>query len=219
MEIVIHIIMVAVSLCFLLKLTCLPVAGRFVLAAIIALPAFLAYDIAAEQSKTQIADWLDTPERMLDTSVWLTVDVGVQMASCFISGKSKWAKALLWFPGILIFPVVFSCMTEMIFSMPGCKFATIGIGFGMMLLVALPALSICLKFLLPEPELRMELLFMLNLIIAALGIVATVNGRTAAAGTNTINVSALAGILGLLLAGGIIGTFYHKFITNKKIKN
>ena len=37
-----------------------------------------------------------------------------------------------------------------------------------------------MRRLVPEEELRLELLFLANAVIAALGVIATVNGRTAA---------------------------------------
>jgi len=46
---------------------------------------------------------------------------------------------------------------------------------------------------------------MLHALIALLGIIATVNGRTAVAGTNSVDVFALSGVIGLLVIGGIIG--------------
>ena len=56
-----------------------------------------------------------------------------------------------------------------------------------------------LGLLIPEKEIRLELLFMINLLIAALGIVATVNGRTAATGTNHVEWTALAGVFAILI--------------------
>ncbi len=158
---------------------------------------------------------------MLDTSVLLTVDVMLQIAFCFlmmrrVSGE-KLSRPLqvaffvtYWFPGLLIFPVLFSLLVEMIFAMPGVDFSTVTWITAGSVLVAMPALAWLLKWLLPEPESRLELMFLVSILTAALGIVATVNGRTASAGTTQVEWSALAAVLGLLLAGTIVGYLWKK---------
>ncbi len=62
----------------------------------------------------------------------------------------------------------------------------------------LPLSGLC--WLVPEKEIRLELLFMVNMLIAALGVVATVNGRTAAAGTNQVEWGALGGVAAIIAA-------------------
>ncbi|EKC58538.1 hypothetical protein OBE_09955 [human gut metagenome] len=52
-----------------------------------------------------------------------------------------------------------------------------------------------------------------------LGIVATVNGRTSAAGVSEIDWQALAGVLVITLAGGIIGLVWWNFRNRNKQKS
>lgn len=225
MKIVVIIIMTSVGFSFLLKLTCHRLPGTIALSLIAALTVIFSYETAASQSKTQIADWLENPQLMLDTSVWLTVDVAFQIYFCFLAAKSlcsplgrkeKMAyEVCLWFPGILIFPVLFASLTELIFSMPGTDFSTIGWGMAAGVLIFMPLLALGFKWLLPEPEIRIELNFMINLLIAALGIVATVNGRTAAMGVDSVEWTALAGVFALLALGFVAGFFHNKYITRK----
>lgn len=227
METVVIIIMAAVSFSFILKLTFHRSLGAFVLALIAAASVILTYDEAASQSKTQIADWLQNPELMLDTSVWLTIDVAFQLCFCSLYALKMCGKlslkektALLvcqWFPGLLIFPVLFAFLTQLIFSMPGSDFAVIGWSLAGAIFIMLPLLALLFKWLLPEGEIRLELLFMINLLIAALGIVATVNGRTAAVGTNSVGWDALTAVFCLLLLGCVAGYFLNRLITDKKI--
>ncbi len=228
METVVIIIMAAVCFSFILKLTCHRTIGAIILSVVAGIAVLLAYEAAASQSKTQIADWLENPELMLDTSVWLIIDVAFQISFCILYAKrlygslSKKESALLaitlWFPGLLIFPVLFALLTELIFALPGVDFATIGWCAACAVVVAMPLMAYCLKWLLPEKDIRVELIFMVNLLIAALGIVATVNGRTAAVGTNSVEWGALAMVFAILLAGGIAGFLYNKRIITNKIK-
>lgn len=207
--------MLLVSFSFLLKLTTLRRYGRIAVGAVAALFLLATYGAATGQSKTQIADWLTQPELMLDTSILLTVDVAFQLCFCVLAAKEltsplrraeRWALATCrYVPGILIFPVLFAALTELVFSLPGTDFALLGNASAVVVLVLTPLLAAALKLLLPEEDIRIELIFMLNLIIAALGIVATVNGRTAAIGTNAVDLTALLAVVALLLAGTVGG--------------
>ena len=62
-----------------------------------------------------------------------------------------------------------------------------------------------LKRLLPEREIRLELLFLANALIALLGIIATVNGRTAVAGATAVDWPALGGVMSFVAAGLLLG--------------
>ncbi len=176
----------------------------------------LMWPMAIEQSKTQISDWLSNPSLMLDTSVVLTLEVVLQMTFCMLAAhlmttgavrrRTLWAYRLLrWFPGILIFPVLFSCLVTLIFAFPGVSFTRMAWSMAVGVLVLIPAGSFLLRWLLPEKELRLELLFLANAMIAIMGIVATVNGRTAVAGTNAVDWLALAGLLVIVAAGTLVG--------------
>ncbi len=220
--------MLMVSLSFLLKLTYHRLSGIIILSLLPMLFLGLTHEYAAMQSKTQIAQWLEQPALMLDTSVLLTVDVAFQIAFCILMGKkvsgtitpraSRLLAITLWFPGLLIFPVLFSMLVEAVFALPGTGFVTIGWGCGIAVFILIPPLVFGLCYLLPETDLRLELMFLVNLITAALGIVATVNGRTAAVGTDSVEWHALAAILGLLIIGTIAGLCLNKTLTARKIK-
>lgn len=220
METVVIIIMAMVCFSFILKLTCHSWPGRISLGAVCALFILLTYDTATTQSKAQIADWLSTPELMLDMSVWLTIDVAFQIFYCVLAAKaltmpiSRMENILmklgLWIPGILIFPVLFAILTEMIFTMTGINFATIAWCLALAVAVMLPLLAYATSWLIPEKDIRLEMLFMVSLIIAALGIVATVNGRTAAIGTNSVEWQALAAFIALTLLAALLGLVRYR---------
>lgn len=227
MEIVLLIIMLLVGFSFILKLTCQPWAGRFASCIVAAVFILATYGAASTQSKTQIADWLSQPELMLDTSVWLTIDVAFQICFCILSAKSINSKlsptgnALLqicrYVPGVMIFPVLFSLLTGLIFALPGVDFSLIAKILAGALIIVIPLLAAGMRYLIPEADIRLEMLFMTNMLVAALGIVVTVNGRTAAVGTNTIDWWALAGLVIILSAGLFTGLAYNKYTTRKTI--
>lgn len=221
METVVTIIMLLVAFSFLLKLTFQSAAGVAVTAVVAALAVGLSQDWAISQSKTQIHDWLQRPDIMLDTAVLLTVDVALQLAFCVVEAKRlaggglsrAWRVirgVLLWIPGILVFPVLFVALVSVIFSMPGTDFETVAWTTAGVVLVACLALSWILGRVMDETETRLELIFLLNSLIAVLGIVATVNGRTAAVGVSEVEWGALGGVLGLLALGLVTGMVTYR---------
>lgn len=223
METVVLVLMLLVCFNFLLKQTCRKWRSVFVIAAVSALFVGLMWPYAIEQSKTRIADWLADPALMLDTSVILSVDVILQMAFCLLAAHVQTAspvkrrviwmyRMLRWFPGVLVFPVLFSGLVSLIFAFPGVSFSLIAWCMAGAVLVLVPAGSYLLGRLLPEKELRLELLFLSNALIAILGVIATVNGRTAVKGVAEVDWGVLAGLVVLVSAGALLG-----FLKNNKL--
>ena len=229
METVALIIMMIVSLSFVLKLTYHRFVGVAVLSAVVALSVAMNWDVAIEQSKTQIADWLADTELMLDIAVLLTVDVVIAMAFCMLQAQLSFGDKLSltlritylilkWVPGLLIFPTMFSLLVYAIFALTGVDFATIAWALAALIFVLSIAAAYGIKYLLPETEVRIELTFLINALIAILGVIATVNGCTAVKGTSEVDWVALAGVVALLIAGGIAGYILYLHKTKKRIK-
>lgn len=230
MNTVVLVLMLLTAFNFLLKQTFWKVIAVCVIAAICAAFAGLMWPYAIEQSKTQIANWLSNQPLMLDTAVLLSVEVCVQMAYAMLAVhvandypvKPRMIvmyRFLRWFLGLLIFPVLFSGLIYLIFAFPGISFQTIAWSYAGFILIAIPSGRYLLLYLLPEKELRLELFFLTNALVAILGIVATVNGRTSATGVSEIDWQALAGVLVITLAGGIIGLVWWNFRNRNKQKS
>lgn len=174
------------------------------------------WGFAIEQSKTQIASWLHNSELMLDISVVLSIEIILSISYCLLSaymattGSVKPRTLILYrilrcFPGLLIFPVLFSMLVYVIFAFPGYSFPLISWSLAVVVLIAIPLLRYGVEWLLPEKELRLELLYLTNFLVAALGVITTVNGRTTVVGTAAVDWLALAGVCALVLIGGIFG--------------
>lgn len=227
MKTVVTVLMVLVCFNFMLKQTYRKLWSVVAIAVVSALFVGLMWPLAIEQSKTQISDWLANPFLMLDTSVVLSIEVVLQMAFCMLAvhvqttGMIKKRvlrtyRILRWFPGILIFPVLFCGLVALIFSFPGVSFSLIAWCMAGCVLVLIPAGSFLLRRLLPEKDLRLELLFLANALIAILGIIATVNGRTAVKGISEVNWGALAGLIGLIAAGTLLGMLVRSIRLKKQ---
>ena len=224
-------LMVAVGLSTLLKLSLATPRVRWIIFALCALFVGLAWPWAVEQSKTQIEAWLANPDLMRDTAVVLSIDVAFLLAYCWGSTQAPakpfqqiyvaqnrysvllrklWRGLLAIYPGLLIFPVLFSLEISTIFFLPGVDFALVAWGLAAIVAVAFVALGFGLEFILPERELRLELLFLLNILIAILGVIATVNGRTAVEGVGSVDVLSLLAVVVLFFFFALIGFFWSR---------
>lgn len=222
METVVILIMFMVGLSFVLKLTFMRPWQMLAEVVILALATVSTTDIAISQSKIQISEWLQTPDLMLDLAVLLTLDVALQIAFCLcmisdpIKLKGRIVKNILLFiPGLLIFPVSFYLLVQIIFSNAGMDFNNLSYSLGVAITVLIPLLVYGARYLLPEDSERLEVIFYINCIIGLLGIIATVNGRTATTGVNEVNLNSLLAIIGIAVVGSIIGLLLFRKNQNK----
>lgn len=228
METVVFILMVLVCFNYALKQTYRKPYAVAISASVCALFTALMQPYAIEQSRTQIADWLADSELMLDTAVVLTLEVVLQMAFCLLAVHVRTAgelsrrtircyRALRWFPGILIFPVLFSLLVAMIFQFPGTPFRTIAWSTAAGVFILALAGPVLLRRLLPEKEIRLEMLFLSNALIAMLGVISTVNGRTAVVTQGQVDWAALAAVGGLVLAGTLAGLLLRNICMRRSL--
>lgn len=228
MQTVVLVIMILISFNFLLKQSFHQWAYILAMAVISALFVGLLWPVAVEQSKSQIAAWLGNPSRMLDTSVLLTAEVAWQMAFCLLTAQSFTVgiqkKSALWiyrllrlFPGLLFFAVLFSLLVTVIFLFPGVSFPLVAWIVAALSFAFIISFNWLIHKLFPEEEIRLELLFLSNALVAILGIVATVNGRTAVEGVGGINWPASGAFILLLSAGTVSGLLLRRRQKNKRI--
>jgi len=229
MERLVLAIMVLVCFNFILKQTLSKWYHTIAITMLSALFVGMMWPFAIEQSKSQISQWLSNTSLMLDISIILTLEVILQMWFCMLAAhikssgrlarKTIWVyRFLRWFPGILFFPVLFCGLVAIVFSFPGHSFSLVAWCFAgtMAIVVALGVLL--LRWLLPQKELRLELLFLANALIAILGIVATVNGQTAVEGIDQVEWGALGGIAVLVAIGAVLGLVLRNFMMKKHLK-
>ena len=174
------------------------------------------WPLAVKQSRSQIEVWLSDPQLMLDTAVVVSIEVILQLAFCLLaarlmtSGRLKRStvfayKVLRWFPGVLIFAVLFSLTVFIIFSFPGVPFPVVSWGTGAAVSVIIIAGAWGLKKLFPDKETRLELFFLSNVTVAIVSVIATVNGQTAVSGVESVDYASLAGVLVLVAAVSLFG--------------
>lgn len=226
METVVKLAMVLVSLSFVLKLTGYKLRQLLLMALLCALFVGFSWQFAAEQSKTAIASWLSDRELMQDIAVLMTLDVALQMAYCLMavnlmnSGPLKRRTILVYkllrlFPGIMVFLVLFSLLVSCVFAFPGVSFPLISWCMAAAVLVLLPLAVLGVRKLLPEKEIRLELLFLSNALTAALGVIATVNGTTASESVDSVDYPATIAVIGIVLLGAALGFLLYRIKSRK----
>ena len=230
METVVKLAMVLVSLSFVLKLTGYKLRQLLLMALLCALFVGFSWQFAAEQSKTAIASWLSDRELMQDIAVLMTLDVALQMAYCLMavnlmnSGPLKRRTILVYkllrlFPGIMVFLVLFSLLVSCVFAFPGVSFSLISWCMAAAVLVLLPLAVLGVRKLLPEKEIRLELLFLSNALTAALGVIATVNGTTASESVDSVDYPATVAVIGIVLLGAALGFLLYRLKAGRKWKD
>lgn len=170
-------------------------------------------DYATQQSKTQIADYLQNKMILQDVAVLITLESVICFSFCFAAlrdlfGKQakRWTKPLYWYPSLLIFLVLFAFQTLFIFSFPGIDFSTISYLLALGAFVVFGIMPSLVRYLIPETEFRLEVHFLVSLFVCILGLLTTVNGEvTYAATEQTINRSAVLFALSLFALLFLLG--------------
>lgn len=168
------------------------------------------------QSKTQIADYLQNKTILQDSAVLVTLESAICFLFCFAAlrdlfGKKAkaWVKPLYWYPGLLIFPVLFSVLTQSIFLLPGMDFSTISYLLALVVFLLFSGLPFLFRYLFPETELRLEVHFLVSLFVCILGLLTTVNGDVTYSATeqplNWRAISLALGIFAIMFTIGFVG--------------
>ncbi len=216
MEIVVLVLMFLVMFMTWLKLSFLKAWHIAVISAICSLFIILMWRIAIEQSRNEISEWLGNQRLMLDTSVVLTIEVLWQMCFCLLSGKLLYGekvgrrtifvyRALRFFPGILILPVLFYALIQAVYAFTGVGFSLVAYAVAAFVFLLMSGGAFVIRLLLPEKPLRLEILFLCASMILILGIIATVNGSTTFKGSDPIEWTALGSFVALAAVCGVAG--------------
>ncbi len=218
MELVIQILMLFIVLNCMFKISFWKWWQAVLFSLVCALFVVWMYPYAIRQSKTQIADYLQDVTAMQNAAVLVTIESAVCFGFCFAAlrnmfGKTvkHWMKPFYWYPGLLIFQVLFYVLTQAIFALPGTGFSTTAYCLAAGVLIALPLFGYGIRQLIPEKELRLEVHFLVSLFVCILGLITTVNGNvTYASVKEPVNVKTIILSGGLFLLTFVAGIAFNK---------
>lgn len=172
---------------------------------------------------------LSRPDAMLDTATLLSIDIALQMAFCFAMAaqlakeprtkRQRIADRLLeWYPGVAEFVVMFAVVVWAMYALPGQDFGTIGWTTGVAMAALTAALPWAMAKVLPEKDIRVELLFLGNIVAGLMAIVGTVNGKTAYESNSQTDWKAFCGVALMVVAVALAGTAGYMIKQKRKTK-
>lgn len=187
---------------------------------------YLTYPYAIEQTKTGLAAYIADRSLREYAAIFISLDVALIVAYSFSRlshprGRRGRVIAFLLrlYPGVLIFPVLFYLQSTLIFVLPGMDFGVVSLLLAAGTVVLLLGLTFLLRFLLPEEEQRLEVLFLVELFVFILGIIASVDETIRMAPTESpIQWSGLVLTLGIGLLCFAVGYFAPRIRRSLKHK-
>ena len=183
MEYVIHLLALFIALNFLLKVGFYPRWGMWTVAAGCAFFAWLVTPWMTEQSKTVVAAFFASRPQMLNSSVCVTLEAAIMITFCFdcfaemrtrnTAFKQAVTLFLKLYPGILIGGVICYVLALLLFTFPGIDFGSLSWIAAGVTFFAVCAGSLLLRHAIGDKPLRLEVLFIVNIFIVILSIIAT----------------------------------------------
>lgn len=226
MELFIQILILFVTINTMLKLSFMKKWQIFVAAMVMGIFILFVYPFAVEQSKTALKNHVENPIILSDVSVLVTLESVFCISFCFMgfnsktnSSKKLWNILLKIYPGLLIFPALFYLLTQTVFYFSGTDFFLIAVIFSVSVFVSIIAISIGIKYLIPEKEIRLETHLIVSLLVAVLGLIATNQGKiTQVVHAENIDFYALGKTFILFLSLFLMGFAFNRFKW-KMVKN
>ncbi|MDO4692006.1 MAG: hypothetical protein Q4A64_03935 [Porphyromonadaceae bacterium] len=219
MELIVQFLMLLVCLVASVKLSHAPKWASWVYALVVGIFIFMTSDLASSQTRAGIGGYIEHRELREYIAILVTLESMLFVLFTFISfrrdqGKERrcpmlrrWMQEILTFyPPLLVFPALFYAQTNLIFAMPGVDFERLSIVFAMAMALFFVLMPSLMRYLLPEREMRLEILFLSSLFIFVLGLITTVDDKmTYAAPEYELPWRGLALALGLFAICFVLG--------------
>ncbi len=185
METIVYVLMVFITLNCLFKLSFWRWWQRAIYSGVLALFVLWSEQYAVLQSKTQLSDYLQDSYAIGNIAIIVTLEsifcfafVAMWMNGSYGSGLRKWASSILfYYPSLLLFPVSFYVLTQLIFSLTGVSFTLTTVIVAVVFFFLLPVLAEVVRRLLIEDDFRVEIHLLLSCVVCVLGLISTQNGQ------------------------------------------
>lgn len=172
MEILTSFIALLLVLSFLLKVSFLPRWGMAAACLLMAVAVHFVILAMASLPVSTVNGWITVPDIMLDGAVLLVLEAVWMTAFCFARPGGQ-LRFLLWNPGLLAIPAVGWAWNQLLYSRPGIDFTRFAWIAALITLTAAFGGVWMLRRFLPEEDIRLEGLFLVNLFLLLLAIAAT----------------------------------------------
>ncbi|HAJ98411.1 MAG TPA: hypothetical protein DCM62_00140 [Bacteroidales bacterium] len=208
----VHLLMALIVIHFVFRQSMQRLGVNLACAVIAGLSLVLLQPAITAQSKTQLEGFLTNPEVLSTLTILVILECVLVAAWCFAkqskSGKKPAvAKILEWFPGVMAWPVLWYFLARAIFEFPGASFQNIALIVAAGVFIILATVPTLIRNILPENDLRKELLFMLSMLLIMLSAIAPVQGTPIFSTTQNPQLLSLLTFVtfaSLLFGGGIL---------------
>lgn len=176
------------------------------------------YPMGIAQSQTMVNMQLSDIESRKNFTALLTIEAFIYIYFCLAfltqifqpKRNNKQLKILNFFPGLLIFPVLYYLFTQVVFNFSGVEFSTLALHFALVVSIGIPLFSIGLKQLFPERDFRIELLLLSSLLVVVLSLISTHSGSIIYSSKEKTDLVQLFYSLGIILLFAIVGLLFNK---------
>ncbi len=181
MESIVQVLLVLAALSALFQMSQWSLVVRIVAASLLGLVAYGTYPWIIEQSTGQLNIWLNDTVKMQNLAVvqvtealiFILIDLAL-IKKYFGQKVRKSLQMASYFPGVLLLAVVLYLQMLCFYAFSTIDFDSLGTYFAMGLAVLVFAGPLCVRWIIPENYLRMELRYILNFGQILGGIVITV---------------------------------------------
>lgn len=172
MEHLIHLVMALLLLLSVLRHSFSHFVTNLVIASLSALSLMAMQPVLLNLPKSQVNALLQGYETMTNMALLVSIELILFMAWCFSAFKKiRYVKFLKIFPGFMIFPAMWYLQAQSFYYFAGVKFELLTYGMALLAFVIIALAPRLVKWMIPEPELRRELIFitaLLTLFLAAI---------------------------------------------------
>ncbi|WP_088656161.1 hypothetical protein [Geofilum rhodophaeum] len=211
MEHLIHLVMGLLLLLSVLRHSFSHFVTNLVIATLSALSLIAMQPVLLNLPKSQVNALLQGYEAMTNMALLVSVELILFMAWCFSAFKKiRYAKFLKTFPGFMIFPVMWYLQAQSFYYFAGVKFELLTYGMALMAFVVMALAPRMVKWMIPEHELRRELIFITALLTLFLAAIAPAQDSPLFRHPQTTDWHSLLAFLIMALVLGSIGFLLKK---------
>jgi len=179
MEHLIHLVMIMLVVAFLLWHSFNNIWVNLIVASLSALSMIAVQPLLLTTSKTDISAVMSNQGLLTEISLLILLEMALMIFWCFLGfakTPSRLEKILKWYPGFFILPILWYVQAQAIFYSPGVDFKLIAYSSAIFAFLIMAVGPYLFRWLIPESELRKELLFIIAVIVILLASVAPAQG-------------------------------------------
>lgn len=190
MEVIVQFLMILICVVASLKLSHAPRWGSWVYAVAVGAFIILTGDWTSNQPKALMNSYIEDKDLREDIAILVTLESMLFISFTFLKlagdstsddlrNKIRRAtlQTLTFYPSLLVFPILLYAQSQLFVAMTGYDFGMLSWSLAIIMVLFFGLLPMGLRILLPEREMRLELLFLASLFVFIFGLITTADER------------------------------------------